>query len=210
MSFRRVIVIGAASAFPLLACSIGAAPEETGALESAAVSDILTMTRRDDGRFDVLCRDNTREVVTADDIRADRVCRGASAPDAGPGARLGVIFGRTDECEAEDAIVTVRESTDCMQLSPTQHAWSVMVGNRCQNIDDTNVRAACFHIKPRGIVLFGRTDECEMNKAIMMIDHDTDCLRLSASQHVWSVMIDGRCENVDDTNLRAACLAVQP
>lgn len=210
MDARRFVVFGFVATATLVACSFGPDAEGTGKSEAAAVSDILTMTRRDDGRFDVVCRDNTREIVTADDIRADRVCRGGpAAPDAGAG-RLGVIFGRTDSCEASAAIVTVRESTDCMRLSASEEAWSIMVGNRCQNIADTSVRAACFQLKPRGTILFGRTDRCEMDQALTTIDAQTDCLSLSPTTEVWSVSVDGRCQNIGDTNMRAACLALQP
>lgn len=40
------------------------------------VEDIISMQARADGNFDVVCRDGRREVASAADIRANRVCRG--------------------------------------------------------------------------------------------------------------------------------------
>src|SRR5215207_2626585 len=95
LRFFSVVAASGFLAALLVACAERSNGEATEAAGSAAVTDILTMTRRDDGRFDVVCRDQTREIVTADDIRADRVCRGGGAT----GTRLGIIYGRSDSCE---------------------------------------------------------------------------------------------------------------
>src|SRR5262245_47662595 len=57
----------------LVGCS-GSPTEGTGASEQASVSDSASITRRDDGRFDVVCLDGTNEVVTKDELLADEVC----------------------------------------------------------------------------------------------------------------------------------------
>jgi hypothetical protein len=212
MTFLRVIGFGLLVAAPIVACSEGGADKDpTDSASSAAVTDILTMTRRDDGRFDVVCRDQTRETVTAEDIRADRVCRGGGGGGGGgTGTRLGIIYGRSDSCDSATAIVTVRESTDCLSLSATQEAWSISVNGQCQNISDTNVRQACLAMKPGGTIIYGRSDSCDASLAVAQVTNDTDCLTLSATQEAWSISVDGRCQNISDTNIRQACLTLQP
>ena len=46
--------------------------------DTFAVEDATSIIARGDGTYDVLCRDGRREVVTANDIRANRVCVGGS------------------------------------------------------------------------------------------------------------------------------------
>lgn len=168
----------------------------------AGVAAIATMTRRADGRYDVVCHDRRREVATLEEIRAERVCRGGR----GTGAILGVVYGRTDNCEADEAIATVRSDTDCNAVSATAEAWSVAENGVCRDIDDASARGACLVVKgSAGTVLYGRTDDCDASAVLMAIEPWTACEPLSASEQSWSRSVHGRCVDTEDTSVRAAC-----
>ena len=62
------------------ACAPSPADDDPSTSEHAAVSDIGKMTARGDGTFDVECRDGRKEVVSADDVTAGRVCKPAVMP----------------------------------------------------------------------------------------------------------------------------------
>lgn len=46
--------------------------------EVSGLEDIVKIDIREDGRFDVVCKDGSKEVVTFDDLMQDRVCNGGS------------------------------------------------------------------------------------------------------------------------------------
>ncbi len=62
------------AAIALAACA-SAPDDDTGASsESPLISDASSLIQRPDGRFDVVCKDGSREVVTAEQIAANEVC----------------------------------------------------------------------------------------------------------------------------------------
>ncbi len=67
------------SIFLLAGCA--ADVESLAASEEELVSDIVSMTVRADGRYDVQCRDGHAEVVTADQIQSGQVCNPIPALD---------------------------------------------------------------------------------------------------------------------------------
>ncbi|MBX3228623.1 MAG: hypothetical protein KIT84_08225 [Labilithrix sp.] len=117
------------------------------------------------------------------------------------------VFGRSDSCEGDATPIT--PETDCFSLSASEVAWSVWKDGRCVNISDTNKRAACLSLQPSGRVIFGRSDSCE-GEPVARITPGFDCFTLSSSAPAWSVWKDGRCVNISDTNVRAACLQLEP
>lgn len=176
---------------------------------AGGVGAIVTMTRRPDGRYDVVCRSGRRELATLEEIRTERVCRGPGAP-AGSGARLGVVYGRTDDCDADAAIATVRVDTDCNTLSATSDAWSVAENGVCRDIDDASVRGACLVLQGGvGTVLYGRTDDCDASAVLFRVDPYTACGELSATEETWSRSVEGRCVDTEDMGVRAACFDAQ-
>lgn len=50
------------------------APEASDSSETAALGDAQRIDQRPDGKYDVLCRDGRREVVTAADLQQNNVC----------------------------------------------------------------------------------------------------------------------------------------
>ncbi len=54
-----------------------------------------------------------------------------------------------------------------------------------------------------------RTDSCEGDKAVAQVTGETDCLTLRLTDAARSVSVDGRCQNISDTNVRAARIALQ-
>ena len=199
--FGKIVGLAAISA-ALIACDTTPEAGAAGTSEAAQISDILTMTRRADGKFDVVCSDGSRATVTAAQVAANQVCGAGAGP-----AILGRVFGRTDSCGG-DPVATITSTTDCFALSATDVAWSTWSGGQCQNISDTNVRAACLTLKPAGKAIFGRSDSCEGDA--VEVTPETDCFAQSASDVAWSVWKDGHCENISDTNKRSACLALKP
>lgn len=185
------------------ACSVGES-ERAGQVEQAQVDDVQSMERRSDGRFDVVCRDGRREIVTSEDILANRVCRTTSGPSGV------VIYGRSDSCGSDYAIASVTSSTDCQRLSDTDAAWSVSVNGRCNNISDTTVRKACLAFMPGAVRIYGRSDSCSDDAIVAAVTSRTDCSRYSDTDAAWSVSVDGRCTNISDTTVRKACISFQP
>lgn len=59
------------------------------ALAFGGLEDAKSLTRRDDGRFDVECRDGSRSTVTVADVRGDNVCGSASG-------RIGLVCTKDD------------------------------------------------------------------------------------------------------------------
>lgn len=180
--------------------------EAVGSSEGAQITDVLTMTRRSDGDFDVVCQNGSRQVATAAQVLANQVCGAGNPPPGSP--ILGRVFGRTDSCSG-NPVVTVKADTDCFSLSASDVAWSVFENGQCKDISDTNVRAACLSLNKSARAVFGRSDSCGGNP-IAKVNETFDCFSLSASDAAWSVWEDGQCKDISDTNSRAACLALQP
>ena len=92
-------------------------------------------------------------------------------------------------------------------------AWSIRVNGRCQNITDTNPQSACSQIKSQlgGNIdtIYGRSDSCSQSAIALTVSPETSCQKLSDSDIAWSIKVGGRCINITDTNVRAACHQVQ-
>jgi hypothetical protein len=81
-SFRFPFLRGAPVAVVafLVGCAASDSADDVASAEQEAVSDIARMTARGDGTFDVTCRDGRREIVSASDVQAGRVCTQAVIP----------------------------------------------------------------------------------------------------------------------------------
>src|SRR5258708_3637569 len=77
---RFVFVLGVT----VWACAAGCAadPETTDSTEAASVVDATSLTARSDGKFDAVCRDGHREIVTVEQIRLNQVCTPVMIPPA--------------------------------------------------------------------------------------------------------------------------------
>ncbi len=178
---------------------------EAGKSSLQEVSDIQSMQKRTDGRFDVICQDGSREVVGEMDILNNEVCT-AEIPNYYSGA----IYGRSDSCSQSEIVAVVNEYTNCSELSSTDIAWSIKVGGQCRNIPDTNVQKACFLIKAEGSdVIYGRSDSCSDDTMIGAVDEFTDCNQFSETENAWSIKVGGQCQNISDTNAKQACMIIK-
>jgi hypothetical protein len=198
-------LLGVGCLLLVIACGANAEPA-AGSNESAQITDVLTMTKRSDGDFDVVCSNGARQVATPAQILANQVCGAGNPPPASP--ILGRVFGRSDSCSG-DPVVTVRAETDCFALSASDSSWSIWADGQCKDISDTNVRAACLSLNKGGKAVFGRSDSCG-GDPIAKVNETTDCFALPDNGSAWSVWLDGACKDISDTNPRAACLALQP
>lgn len=121
-----------------------------------------------------------------------------------------VIYGRSDSCDTGAVAAIVNERTRCETLSSSESAWSIKVNEICQNISDTNVQAACKGIQAAQAknVLYGRSDSCDINSVVSVVNNRTNC-NIFGDESVWSIKIDGKCENISDTTAIKACRAIQ-
>lgn len=191
-----------------LACS-ESAPDASMNAQSFLASDVLTMTARSDGQFDVVCGDTSRVVASATDIQSNRVCGGGAG-----GPIQGILYDASGTCEASHAVALVRTETLCVNLDAAQRVGHVSVNGSCLDIADTSAIVACKAIKesqgaPRSPVVYGTSDTCSESAVVARIGASTDCLTLSHEAAAWSVSVDGQCLRTRDTSVRAACLSVQ-
>jgi hypothetical protein len=183
----------------------GASVEETRTGGAELVTDVESMHRRTDGLFDVVCRDGRREVVTAADVLADRVCGSGGVGTLG---RV-TIYGRSDHCEDRELVASIDEDTNCEAFSSSSPAWSIRdKEGRCQDIRDTNVRDACRTYsgrRPRSDLRFYDDRACT-GTPLGEIAGTESCDTLPDSGPlVWGLISDLGCSWVFQTTLRRSC-----
>ncbi len=125
---------------------------------------------------------------------------------------VGTVFARSDSCGADAALGTVTRYTDCSAFATSGSAWSISFAGRCQDISDTTPFRACMEVKGQMFgagVIYGRSDSCDSDRALMAVDEQTDCNSLSASEAAWSVKVAGQCQDISDTSVRNACFVIQ-
>jgi hypothetical protein len=98
---RSLLLLPSLSLSFFVACAAPPADDAAESSEQAAVSDIAKMTARGDGTFDVECRDGRKEIVSAADVTAGRVCKPAVMPASpfGAGACTGTPMTEADALE---------------------------------------------------------------------------------------------------------------
>lgn len=128
MKFRRFFLL-----LPLFVLACGAAESaDAESSNNALVEDILSMTQRADGRFDVRCRNGEQQIVTADDLRANRVCTPPVDPLAelrcdGPLPTVAELEHRVsyNEVPKPDMKFVARDCTRAdAAATPTCSAWT--------------------------------------------------------------------------------------
>jgi hypothetical protein len=192
------------AAIAIAACT-SSSSEETGTSSQEQITDIASMVQRADGRFDVVCKNGSTEIVTAAQLQSNQVCSGG-----GGGGNRVIIYGTSDRCDNDSVVASVTPATDCNTLSDAQSAWSVKVNGQCNNINDTTVRKACFLHQPGRTLIYGTSDHCDNDSVVASVGENTDCTTLSDSQSAWSIKANGQCINISDTTVRKACLLNQP
>lgn len=121
----------------LAACAPPAAEDDAASSEQAAVSDIAKMTARGDGTFDVECRDGRKEIVSADDVTAGRVCKpvvmnaspfaagactGTPMTEAAALARIGTAMAPV---RIGSYVLALRHRTARFEWDARRNRWSV-------------------------------------------------------------------------------------
>lgn len=114
---------------------------------------------------------------------------------------------RSDNCSGS-MIMRLGRGLDCSTLpSNGSDAWAIEVNGKCEDISDMSLQNACnsFSADSQDATVIYRNDSCN-GSLIALIDRDTDCSRLpSTGSDAWAVRINGRCENISDTNVQQAC-----
>lgn len=135
---RHLLLLLPSISFPFfVACAAPPADDGAESSEHAAVSDIAKMTARGDGTFDVECRDGRKEIVSADDVAAGRVCKPSVMPaspfaagactgtpmtEAGALARLGAS---TTPVRIGSFALALRHRTPHSEWDARRQRWTV-------------------------------------------------------------------------------------
>lgn len=137
---------------------------------------------------------------------------GAPRPNPGPRPRPGsrISVYRSDSCSSS-LVATLDSYTDCDSMANGQErVWGIAINGQCADIADTTLSNACVAFKDAGdyrAVKFYRSDSCA-SSMVATASHSGRCAELSArmgAERVWAVEINGRCEDIADTDFRTAC-----
>jgi hypothetical protein len=142
------------------------------------------------------------------DIPAPEACesfKGAAEQNA-------ALIYTTDSCTSSP-IAAVGSLSDCSKLPiDGTKAWAVKVDNKCFNIADTSPSKACEAFKasssPSSVRIFA-TDSCT-DSPMAIVDYNTRCDLLTGMHAAWGIMMNGRCENIPDLPIEAACERYRP
>lgn len=132
---------------------------------------------------------------------------GSNNPDPViPGTGRVEIY-KSDSCSGE-LIGRLTPGTNCSKYS-NENAWGVKINGKCENIADMNAASACELYKGGSSsqsVLVYESDSCS-GDLVAALDQSADCqvIAQKAKDNAWAVMIDGKCENITDTNAGVAC-----
>lgn len=143
-----------------------------------------------------------------DDTSAVTACRmyqNAGNPEA-------VKVYKSDSCR--DSLSGIFSTyTNCESLpNDGSNAWAIMIGNKCQDISDTNLIMSCHAFKAvnssRAVKLY-HSDSCR-DSLVAAIDHNTACESLTGLENVWAIQINGQCQDVADLDVVTACKRFKP
>ncbi len=134
------------------------------------------------------------------------VCEGRHHEPIQHGSNIEFYYG--DSCQTLVAIKKDYQNCDSLSGGSSQ-VWSIKIGNKCENIEDTNLITACKRLesieRPRATRLY-YGDSCQT--LVAAVDRTTDCQALpGGSSQVWSMKdtATSDCKNIEDTNLSTAC-----
>lgn len=97
------------------------------------LGDIRTISNRNDGFFDVLCADNSREVVTAEDLRSDRVCdNSADSPHRASCESVAYNMGLRDTELRDTCRTATPYTTSCLNNAWNFSLRGAMLGRACR------------------------------------------------------------------------------
>ncbi len=159
-------------------------------------------------------------------------CMGVNLPSTRPtGTTDAVIYSNSDSCTgtvsgAVSLIPDYDLQDQCSNLTrmgTNSSAWSVKSNGACTNIQDTDVVSACLSVRvpsyrgARQVVIYSDSDSCSGSvSAAGYIDprYSTiaQCQGLKqngGSRSAWSIRIDDRCVNIQDTDFVSACIGTQ-
>lgn len=150
-------------------------------------------------------------VMVAQDIL--RRCGGDTpTPPTQPPQPLRTELYHSDYCNEGDLIANLKSTTNCTDSAMTSapKTWGVKVRGICYNISDVESSRACVLFKAASngyATLFYHSDSCQQSELIAAVDESTDCEKLAQAENdrVWGVMVDGRCINISDADMKVAC-----
>ena len=116
-----------------------------------------------------------------------------------------LIAYRSDSCSG-DAQAFINESTVCESL-PDVRTWGLRVGERCIDVTDQPLPQLC---ETHG-ALAGRqpvevywSDSCSGSMEASFGPR-TSCEQLPDQRKAWALKVDGRCIDIQDTDIQSAC-----
>lgn len=117
----------------------------------------------------------------------------------------------SDSCSGNPEAI-VGSLSQCDKLAPGARAWGVRVEGKCLNISDTTAAKACEAFKgassPVAVAIYN-SDSCS-GSPNAIIDYNTRCDSLRGLPPAWGIMLNGRCENISDLPIEAACERYRP
>lgn len=144
-----------------------------------------------------------------DDTNAQNACR--TFQNAGNTEAIKVY--KSDSCrDSLVAIYSTYTNCDAIDNSSGNNAWAIMVGNQCQDIADTSLKMSCRAFKAVNspyAVRFYRSDSCR-DSLVAAVDSNTKCESLSGLPQVWAIEINGKCQDITDMDVVAACQRFKP
>ena len=118
----------------------------------------------------------------------------------------------SSQCGSNQLKAVIGPDSDCQLFPDKGHdAEGLKVDGKCINIDDTNQQDACerykgFSAPPRRRVKLYNSDSCTSSLLKGVISVDSRCQYFSAKgRDADGVKNRGKCINIPDTNLQAAC-----
>jgi hypothetical protein len=165
------------------------------------------------------------------DTSAIEACAQVSVPQRDGDTQI-TMFSNSDSCSGNVSASAIFSeyrplAEQCQALASRNNGrvWSVLIGNSCQDISDTDVMSACMNLNlPRRLpsgtteaVIYSNSDSCSgsVSGSVSLIpdldlqDQCSNLTRIGSSTRAWSVKANGRCSDIADTDVVSACLNVR-
>lgn len=142
------------------------------------------------------------------DVAATNACESFKAA----GDSSAPVLYHSDNCSSSP-IAAVGSISECGNLEATgSAAWAIKIQDKCYDVQDMAPAKACESFKaassPYAVQIY-HSDNCS-GTLLAAVDGNTRCENLKGLPTAWAVMSNGRCEDISDTDIVAACERFRP
>jgi hypothetical protein len=144
---------------------------------------------------------------------ANQILSNCGVTNTGIPVRTKVFAFSRDNCTS--LVGQFDPSTKCGQfLDSTTQVWAVSINGKCLDIQDTTIDIACETtrdlVSADSVEFFG-TDDCKkFVAAASSRSRCSDMSRVIGTKPVWSVKINGQCQDIADVDFATACNRFAP